>query len=370
MFSWWDYDGTAIGDAQFDLLIVCHPTTSALLTGELVTGELLAGRLLTGRLLTGTVLSIGVSFRGVSLDSLSFPRLSFTNQCSGRLGSRLRSSNWHGFGCPRVRRLGSDRLSFTSLMRGRVPLHAGGLCHRRNLCRRDYHFRAFDSLEQLLGDGEITLCADGVHIVEQDRLAEAGGFRKPNVPWDRRAENLRTEILGRILCDLSAEIQPRVIHREQNATNGETWIDVLLHEANRVEQLRDSLQAIVLALDGDDERLYRCKHVQGQETERRRAVHHDVVVVALEGLEHSTQRRFAKRALDQLQLGTDEVLGRWQQREVRKAGYGQYDVLDRVILNQCVVQRELQLELGDANAAGGVPLRIGIDQERPAARDG
>jgi hypothetical protein len=42
----------------------------------------------------------------------------------------------------------------------------------------------------------------------------------------------------------------------------------------------------------------------------------------------------------------------------------------RVTFDERVIERELELELRDADAAGGVSLRIGIDQEGPPLRDG
>mgnify|MGYP003694637135 CR=1 FL=1 len=71
---------------------------------------------------------------------------------------------------------------------------------------------------------------------------------------------------------LATEIDPRIVHREQHAIDRERWIEILLHEIDGVEQLRDSLQRVVLALDRDDDPVGRGQHVEGDEPQRRRAV--------------------------------------------------------------------------------------------------
>ena len=55
--------------------------------------------------------------------------------------------------------------------------------------------------------------------------------------------------------------------------------EVIANQIDGGDQLRQSFEGVVLALDGDDDRVSRRERVHGEESERRRTVNQDVVVV-------------------------------------------------------------------------------------------
>ena len=57
------------------------------------------------------------------------------------------------------------------------------------------------------------------------------------------------EVLARIGRHLAREIQSRVVHRQHHAVDSEGRIHALLHEMHGVQELRESLERVVLALE-------------------------------------------------------------------------------------------------------------------------
>ena len=131
------------------------------------------------------------------------------------------------------------------------------------------------ALEEFLGDGEVALRPDGLNVVEQNGLTEAGGFRQPDVPGNYGPEHPMREVLLGVLRHLPAQIQARVVHREQDAVDREGLVEILLHHLDGVEQLRNSLERVVLALDGDEHPVRGGQHVQRDQSQGWRAVDDD-----------------------------------------------------------------------------------------------
>jgi len=73
---------------------------------------------------------------------------------------------------------------------------------------------------------------------------------------------------------------------------------------------------------------------------------------------------------DQLQLGTDEILCCRHRIEEGKPWNREDHIAGRPPLDQSIIEGALELELGDTEATGRVPLRIGIHEQRPSLGDG
>ena len=52
--------------------------------------------------------------------------------------------------------------------------------------------------------------------------------------------------------DLSRQARPPVDHRQQDAGDGEARVEASAHELDRVEQLREALEGVVLGLHGHE----------------------------------------------------------------------------------------------------------------------
>src|SRR5688572_33088831 len=104
------------------------------------------------------------------------------------------------------------------------------------------------------------------------RLGETHGAR------NRRREYKRPEVPSQLRLDLRRQPCTAVGHREQDARDGELWIQLTLDEIDRAEELRETLERVVLRLDGDDRASGRGERIHRQRAERRRTVEEHVRV--------------------------------------------------------------------------------------------
>ena len=105
-----------------------------------------------------------------------------------------------------------------------------------------------------------------------------------------------------------------------------------------VEQLRDAFEREVLALHRHEHGVRGGEAVDGEESERRRRVDEDVVVVAGDRLEHALEVVLAADGIAQLDLGADEIDRRRREKERRDLGRPD-DVAERHVLDEHVVHR-------------------------------
>ena len=87
------------------------------------------------------------------------------------------------------------------------------------------------------------------------------------------------EVLADLGVDLGREVRARVVHGQDDALDREVRVEVVADQVDRRDQLGQALQGVVLALDRDHHRVGGRERVHRQQTERRRAVEQDVVVV-------------------------------------------------------------------------------------------
>src|SRR5689334_1532324 len=89
---------------------------------------------------------------------------------------------------------------------------------------------------------------------------------------------------------------------------------------DRVEQLADPLERIVLALKRNQERVSRGQHVEGQKTERGWAINQDEVEVVANWLERGAHGSFAVLLVHKLHFGAGEIRSRRHDVEVLEMG--------------------------------------------------
>src|SRR5699024_11995233 len=108
-------------------------------------------------------------------------------------------------------------------------------------------------------------------------LPVARGLGDPHRTRDRCAERLPREMRADVLGHLSAEIGARIVHRQQNGCDRQFGIEVLLDELDVLQQLTQTLERIVFALDRYEDLTCSDEGVEGEQAEARRAVDDDVV---------------------------------------------------------------------------------------------
>lgn len=77
------------------------------------------------------------------------------------------------------------------------------------------------------------------------RLAE------PDISRNHRGKDLAGEMAADLLGDLRGEVRSAVVHGKKDAENAERGVESALDRAHRRHQVRQALQRVVFALDGD-----------------------------------------------------------------------------------------------------------------------
>ena len=80
-----------------------------------------------------------------------------------------------------------------------------------------------------------------------------GRFGELHVALHHRFEHQFLEVAFHLIVDLVGQSQTAVVHREEEAFDFQFGVESHLDHANRVEQLRDTLEREIFALHGDDD---------------------------------------------------------------------------------------------------------------------
>jgi hypothetical protein len=140
-------------------------------------------------------------------------------------------------------------------------------------------------------------------------------------------------------------------------------VQVRADELDVAQQLGESLQRVVLALDRDQHLLASHQSVDRQQPQRGRAVDEDVVHRVLVDRERALQPALPGHHGDELDLGAGEVDGRRGAVETGDVLDRLDDLLHAVPLDQHVVDRGHLGVVLDAERGGGVALRVEVDHE-------
>src|SRR5690606_3952274 len=260
----------------------------------------------------------------------------------------------------RSRLLISGSISWLGLRRHRLR-HIRRLDH---LARpADVRLRLRAACDHLPREREVALRADRDRVVDDDRLSKARRFREADVTRDRRSEHFVPEILFRLLRDLARQVEPLVVHGEEDTFDLEARVQVPLDQPHGVQELRETLQRVELALDRDEYSIGRCQRVEREEAERRGAIDQDEVVLLADPFQRPTENELALGPPDQLDLGADQVAAGRHHIQIRKVHLPADDLLDLHPLDEDVVDRRVQLGSFEAEPTGRVPLRIDVDDE-------
>lgn len=101
-----------------------------------------------------------------------------------------------------------------------------------------------------------------MYVVEYDGLSMARSFREANISGDDGLENLGTEEASKIGSHLFREGRAVVIHRQQDALDGERRIDGAAEAHKGIEKFGNTLESEVLALYGDQDGISSSQSVQ------------------------------------------------------------------------------------------------------------
>jgi len=97
-------------------------------------------------------------------------------------------------------------------------------------------------------------------------------FGQPDVPWNDGREYLRAEEASQVGGNLARKRGALVVHGEQDTFYAQRRIQRAANPHQRVEQLGDAFERVVLALDRDEDSVTRDQSVQSEKVQCGRAV--------------------------------------------------------------------------------------------------
>ena len=199
---------------------------------------------------------------------------------------------------------------------------------------------------------------------KHDRFPEARSFSESHVSRHYRVEYFGSEVLASVGDNLSREVEAGVVHGEEDAVDSERGIDGLLDPVDRVEQLGESFKCVVFALDRDEDCVCGGEHVDGQQAERGWTVDEDVVVAIAKGRDGVPHGELTILAIDQLDLSACEVWGGRRDVQMGELDGAKDYLIEWDLSDEGVVDRSGKVLDFDSDAAGCIPLRVAIDQQR------
>ena len=206
-----------------------------------------------------------------------------------RLSGSNRLRGWCGFGLIRADRdLDGPRLAGAPLRdeRGQAATEAlralGSDGHDATIAsRRSRLARVIVTVPgaELVRERGIRERAGRIRGVSRDRLAVARRLGQADVPRDHRLEDAIAQVASDLAGDIGRQLRASVEHRQHDALDVEFRVQVVANEIESGQQLGQSFQGVVLALQRDEDRVGGGQCVDGQQPEGRRAIDEDVVVI-------------------------------------------------------------------------------------------
>ena len=207
------------------------------------------------------------------------------------------------------------------------------------------------------------------HVVKDNGLAVRGGLAQADGALDDRVEHQVLEVLAQLHHHLAVHLRAAVEHRHDEALDGEAGVDVVLHQADGLEQLRQAFQGEELRLDRNHHGVRRREAVDGDEAQGRGAVDDDVVVAVPDGRQGLLEVGLAVRPLDHLDFRAHEVDVGGNHVEVLQLRLDEGVLRGDVPPDDLIQGAFLVVVRGEVQAGGRVGLRVRVDDEHFLLQD-
>src|SRR5687767_3053538 len=135
------------------------------------------------------------------------------------------------------------------------------------------------TIDDLLTQAVVLGRAGGIRREAKDGFAVGRAFLEPNALADHGAKYFVAEYLPDLFLDVAGQRGPFVVHRDHDAEDLELGVRALPDLFDGLEQIVGALEREVRGLDRDQQVRRGDQRVDGQQTERRRAVDDDVLEV-------------------------------------------------------------------------------------------
>ena len=220
-------------------------------------------------------------------------------------------------------------------------------------------------VENLFGEFDIAFGPAGAGVIGQDRFAETGRFGQADAARDDGAEDLVRKNSRRSAATWRVRLVRSSYMVSRMPSICEGVVEGFADPVDGIHELGDAFQGEELALDGDEDGIGGDEGVEGEEIEGGGAIDQDEVVVVadlrrgvrgggIRGRSRSTSSRLAPTRF--LSAGM---------RSRPSNSVGTMASSEVGIAEEDVVEAGLVGIFGDAEAAGGVALGVGVDDEDP-----
>ena len=219
------------------------------------------------------------------------------------------------------------------------------------------------SRQQLVSQRGVAASAYGRRLVPGQRDSEAGRLGDSDISRDDGREHPVAKVLRGLGRYLAREVEALVVHRQQDAFDGQSRVQVALDQPDGVQELGQPLQGVVLALDGDQHRVGGHKGVDREQSKRRRTIDQDVVVVGQDGRQRLGEDSLSVADAHKLDLRSGQVpVGRHDVQAAVPRDSSVNGAEDRKPADQDVVDRRPPV-LRKPQPAGRVPLGVHVHDQ-------
>ena len=196
----------------------------------------------------------------------------------------------------------------------------------------------------------------------------AGGFSKAHITGNDGIINAAAEYPADFLCHLNAQICAGIQHGEDDAFNGQVPID-LLNLLDGAHQGGNTLKGIIFALNGDEDTVRCTERIDGNESKRGRTVDEDEIKLIFEGRKGIRHDALTVINAGHFNFGTRkaDICGK-EEKGFDGGFHNGVHWLNRS--GDDLINGRGGLLNHNAEAAGAVPLRIGIHEEDAFSRGG
>ena len=216
-------------------------------------------------------------------------------------------------------------------------------------------------LDELNGEIHISLAAPALWLIEIDGLAIAGRLRDADGARDGGLVNFVAKVFFDLVHHLHGQVEPLREHGEDHALDIQIRVILFADGFQGADELRQALQRIILALNGDQHAVAGTQAVEREQVEAGRAVNEDKVVILLHFRQRLAQAALSAGQVDHFQasarqtgVGTDDIGA--------ELGFAD-DVFGLRLPDEHFISTQLDTPFGDAVARGGIALWVQIDDQ-------
>ena len=184
----------------------------------------------------------------------------------------------------------------------------------------------------------------------------------PHIARDHRLIDLVAEMVPDVGGDHFTQVIAFIEHGQHNTLNLKPRIVGLPDPFDGVHKVAQPLERIEFALQRHQHRVGGHQGVEGQQTERRRAVDENEIIVVELARQGGAQSEHAAGQADQFDLGARQVNGSRRDAQAGNGG-GNGGVGQGHVIDQNVVGTDLAGVMADPQAGAGIAMGVQVDDQ-------